>query len=73
MLEQVHIPDSVEYIGPRAFHKTAWMEKQREKSPMVEVNHMLLDGSSCTGEVVVPEDIRLVCGWAFAGNTFFIG
>ncbi len=68
MLEQVHIPDSVEYIGPRAFHKTAWMEKQREKSPMVEVNHMLLDGSSCTGEVVVPEDIRLVCGWAFAGG-----
>jgi hypothetical protein len=35
---------------------------------MVTVNHMLLDGSCCRGEVVIPEDIRLVCGWAFAGG-----
>lgn len=68
MLEQISIPETVEYIGARAFHKTAWMEKQRAKSPMVVVNHMLLDGSCCEGEVVVPEDIRLVCGWAFAGG-----
>lgn len=68
MLEQVTIPETVEYIGARAFHKTAWMERQRELSPMVVVNHMLLDGSGCVGEAVVPEDIRLVCGWAFAGG-----
>ena len=68
MLEQISIPETVEYIGARAFHKTAWMEKQRAKSPMVVVGHMLLDGSCCAGEVVVPEDIRLVCGWAFAGG-----
>ena len=68
MLEQISIPETVEYIGARAFHKTAWMEKQREKSPMVVVNHMLLDGACCQGEVVVREDIRLVCGWAFAGG-----
>lgn len=69
MLEEVYIPETVEYIGPRAFHKTAWMEKQREQSPMVRVNHMLLDGSGCVGEAVVPEDVSLVCGWAFAGGT----
>ncbi len=68
MLEQISIPETVEYIGARAFHKTAWMEKQRAKSPMVVVGHMLLDGSCCAGEVVIPEDIRLVCGWAFAGG-----
>lgn len=68
MLEQVSIPETVEYIGARAFHKTAWMERQREISPMVAVNHMLLDGSCCVGEVTVPEDIRLICGWAFAGG-----
>lgn len=68
MLEQISIPETVEYIGARAFHKTAWMEKQRAKSPMVVVNHMLLDGSCCEGEVIVPEDIRLVCGWALAGG-----
>lgn len=68
MLEEINIPETVEYIGARAFHKTAWMEKRRTESPMVTVNHMLLDGSCCRGEVVVPEDIRLVCGWAFAGG-----
>lgn len=67
-LEEVDIPESVEYIGARAFHQTAWMEGRRKLSPMVAVNHMLLDGSGCVGEVVVPKDIRLVCGWAFANG-----
>ncbi|MCI8800944.1 MAG: leucine-rich repeat protein [Lachnospiraceae bacterium] len=68
MLEEIEIPESVDYIGARAFHGTAWMEKRRQESPMVTVNHMLLDGSGCVGEVVVPEDIRMVCGWAFANG-----
>ena len=44
------------------------MEEQRKKSPMVTVRDMLLDGSGCRGEVSVPADIRLVCGWAFANG-----
>lgn len=68
MLREVSIPDTVEYIGPRAFHGTAWMKTQRSLSPMVIVRHMLLDGSCCTGDVTVPAHIRLVCGWAFAGG-----
>jgi len=68
MLEEITIPESVEYIGARAFHGTAWMSRQRLVSPFVTVNHMLLDGSCCAGEVVVPEDIKMVCGWAFANG-----
>ncbi len=68
MLQEVEIPKSVEYIGARAFHGTAWLEQRRKESPMVTVNHMLLDGSCCRGEVTVPEDIRLICGWAFANG-----
>lgn len=67
-LEDVSIPGTVEYIGARAFHGTAWLEKQKKRSPMVAVDHMLLDGSGCLGEVIVPEDIRLICGWAFANG-----
>lgn len=36
---------------------------------MVTVGDMLLDGSGCVGEAVIPENIRLICGWAFAGGT----
>ena len=68
MLEQVEIPESVTYIGARAFHGTAWMADRRRESPMVAVRDMLLDGSGCTGDVTVPADIRLVCGWAFANG-----
>lgn len=68
MLNQVTIPETVDYIGARAFHGTAWMDRMRRQSPMVTVHAMLLDGSLCEGEVIVPEHIRLVCGWAFAGG-----
>lgn len=65
-LEEVHIPESVEYIGERAFHGTRWLEKQRTVTPMVVVNNMLLDASLCHGEVVIPDFIKIVSGWAFA-------
>lgn len=68
MLRQVEIPETVEAIGARAFHQTAWMEEMRRKNPLVTVNHMLLDGSCCEGEVVIPKSVRQVCGWAFAGG-----
>lgn len=67
-LEQVEIPESVTYIGARAFHGTAWMVEKRRESPMVVVRDMLLDGSGCVGDVTVPANIRLVCGWAFANG-----
>ena len=67
-LEEIEIPDSVEYIGARAFHGTGWIERQKRLSPMVTVNHMILDGSGCSGTVEVPEEISLVCGWAFANG-----
>lgn len=65
-LEEVHIPESVEYIGERAFHGTRWLEKQRAVTPMVVVNNMLIDASSCNGDVVIPDYIKIVSGWAFA-------
>lgn len=67
-LQEIEIPDSVDEIGARAFHGTRWMQRQQEQSPMVVVNGMLLDGSRCTKEVVVPKEIHMVCGWAFANG-----
>lgn len=67
-LEEIEIPDSVEYIGARAFHGTDWIGRQKSLAPMVTVNHMLLDGSECSGRVEVPKEISMVCGWAFANG-----
>ncbi len=68
LLEEVEFPKSLEYIGARAFHGTAWMERQRRVSSMVVVKNMLLDGSGCQGNVEISAQIRLVCGWAFANG-----
>ncbi len=65
---EVDIPESVEYIGARAFHGTTWIIEQRKVSPLVTVHDMLLDGSCCVGDVIIPPEIRLVCGWAFANG-----
>ncbi len=73
MLEQVEIPESVTYIGARAFHGTPWLADRRKKSPLVVVRDMLLDGSACVGDVIIPPDIRLVCGWAFANGLDITG
>lgn len=69
MLRDVRLPNSLEYIGARAFHGTAWLKERQKQCPLVVVNHMLLDGSCCRGQVTVPESVTLVCGWAFAGGT----
>ena len=73
MLEQVEIPESVAYIGARAFHGTPWMAQKRRESGMVIVRDMLLDGAACAGEVTIPDGIRLVCGWAFANGLDITG
>lgn len=69
MLREVTFPHTLEYIGARAFHGTAWLKERQRQCPLVVVNHMLLDGSCCRGQVTVPESVTLVCGWAFAGGT----
>ncbi len=65
-LEQIHIPKSVEYIGERAFQCSAWLEKQKADEPLIIVNDILIDASSCQDEVVIPETVKIVSGWAFA-------
>lgn len=65
-LEHVEIPESVEYIGERAFWGSSWLNRKKEEEPLVVCNHILLDGSSASGKVVIPEDIRMISGWAFA-------
>jgi len=67
-LEHVIIPSSVAYIGARAFWGTPWLRAQVEQTKMVIVNNNLIDGEMCNGDVVIPETVKYVSGWAFANN-----
>lgn len=65
-LEQVEIPESVTYIGERAFWGTEWLRRKKEENPLVICNRILLDGTAANGHVIIPEEVLMISGWAFA-------
>lgn len=67
-LSFVTLPKSLKDMGARAFDKTEWLRKRRKDSPMVVEKGMLLDAATCQGQVVIPEEIHKICGWAFAND-----
>ncbi|MBR5180354.1 MAG: leucine-rich repeat domain-containing protein [Lachnospiraceae bacterium] len=67
-LKEINIPESVRIFGSHAFSMTGWLEEQRAKSDMVIVNNILLDGARCEGKVLIPNFVKRVSSWCFAGN-----
>lgn len=61
------IPESVVDFGGNAFCYTLWMVvKQTERlDKLVIVNHVLLDGRACKGNVTVPEGVIKIADRAF--------
>ena len=64
-VESIIIPESVENIGEGAFIATKWLEKKQEEDKFVVVNCILVDGTSCTGDVVIPDSVTRLCENAF--------
>ncbi len=59
-LSEITIPDSVTSIGGRAFALTPWLDNQQEKNPLVIVNGILIDASTCTGNVIIPNNVTCI-------------
>lgn len=68
-LLDISIPASVSEIGGWAFDCTAWIKAKRAENPFVTVNGILIDGQSCTGEVVIPESVSSIGDAAFTNNS----
>lgn len=67
-LEEIVIPDTVDYIGIDAFSDTPWYQKLRSENELVIVNGILLSGDRCTGSVKLPDSVRVISDGAFAGT-----
>ncbi|MBR4543886.1 MAG: leucine-rich repeat protein [Lachnospiraceae bacterium] len=67
-IKEINIPESVNKFGSHAFFGTGWLESQRKLSDMVIVNGILIDGAECRGRVTIPENIKRLSSWCFAGN-----
>lgn len=62
-------PDGFSYSGKLAFSGTGWLEKRRKEVRYNIVNDILIDAACCGETAEIPENIRRICSWAFAGNT----
>lgn len=65
-LKSVQIPKSVNSFGSSAFDETTWLNNMRKKNPLVIVNHVVVDGKSCKGEITIPEGVKVIGEGAFA-------
>ena len=66
-LTEITLPDSVTYIGYKAFLDTPWLKIKQAENPLVIVNHILIDGTTCTGSVSIPSGVTSIGVWAFDG------
>ena len=58
-LKNIYIPKSVVDFGTWAFYHTKWMEDQQNNNPLVIVNGVLVDGTKCSGNITLPEIIKV--------------
>lgn len=67
------IPSSVTSIGRQAFYETPWLDNMRKQNPLVIVNNILIDAQAASGDIVVPNGVKEICGYAFSENTSVTG
>lgn len=67
-LKNVTLPnDAIVYGG--AFDETPFLEEMTAKSDSyIKLGVSIYDGSKCTGDVVIPEGIKIICIDSFKGN-----
>ena len=68
-LSNIVLPDSVKNIGTGAFIGTAWLEEKQRENPLVIVNKAVIDGSTCSGDVVIPNGVTRIGNGAFRYGT----
>ena len=64
-----NISSNIKSIGAYAFEGTAWLDAKRKEDPLVIIEDVLIDGVGCSGDIVVPEGVVIISGYAFYGNT----
>jgi hypothetical protein len=68
-LAEVTIPEKNGMdISRTSFWGTPWYEAFSEGKELVIINDILVDGTKCTGDVVVPDGVAAIGGEAFKGS-----
>ena len=66
LLAELEIPVTLQKIGLDAFCDTAWLKNQQTENPLVQVNHILIDATTCSGTAIeVPDGVTEIGNFAF--------
>ncbi|MBE5948270.1 MAG: hypothetical protein E7261_04490 [Lachnospiraceae bacterium] len=68
-LADIEFPETSIDFGVGVFAETKWLKEKRKESSLVIVCDTLIDASGAVGEVVVPDGIRIINEFAFAGES----
>ncbi len=60
--------ESVNINGGTPFENTQWLADRRAENPLVIVNGILIDGINCTGDVVIPDNVKTISKYTFVCN-----
>ena len=66
LLAELEIPVTLQKIGLDAFCDTAWLKNQQTENPLVQVNHILIDATTCSSTAAeVPDGVTEIGNFAF--------
>ncbi len=68
-LKTIVFPPGLETVCGEAFAGTPWLQERQAENPLVIVSGIVVDGSKCSGKVVIPDGVKAVAEMAFRGNT----
>ena len=68
-LREITFPEKLDSLGMYALTSTRWLEERQAEDPMVIVNGMLIDGTQCSGDIVIPDSVDKILGYAFSKNS----
>ena len=69
-LAELNLPETLETVGEDAFLDTPWIAAKRAENPFLIINHVLVDGNACRGDIIIPEDVKTIGPSAFAYNYY---